>query len=121
EHTWQDVAHDDPEARDPEGLGTLDSFALRGHQRRGADDPGEDHPPGNRQGDDHVGDARAEHTGDQDREQDARERELDVPQAHDQGITPAAEIARDEAENKAEHAGYTYGRRRDHHGYPGAG
>ena len=66
----------------------------------GADDPrqcrcGEDH-----QGHDQVEEPGAHDGDDQNREQDAGEGEHDVDQPHGDGVGPAAEVARDEADQR---------------------
>ena len=45
----------------------------------------------------------ARHAVDQQRDQDRREGELHVGDAHDEGVEPAAEVARDQPEGHAEH------------------
>ncbi len=96
----------------PQRDGGLHVLALPDREDLPAHHPRVDYPRGHPDHDDDVAQARAEHPDHRDGEQDERERELDVGQAHQEVVDPAAEVAGDEADDHAEQA------RDEHRGEP---
>ena len=79
-----------------------DEVGWRGGQRLGAGDAGIGRPGGEGDGDHRVLDARAERGDEGEREDQAREGEEDVGDAHQHRVDPAAEIAGRQADAEAD-------------------
>ena len=91
--------------RQREAFGGLDVFLRRSDQRRGAHRARVVRPLDDDQREHDVHHALAQHGEDHQRDQDRRERELQVDEAHDGGIGAAADIGGDQAERGADDAG----------------
>ena len=104
-----DVAPDDARARGALQADRSDEIGVAHGQRLGARDPGIGRPGGDRDRDDRVLDAGAERRDEGERQDQARKREEDVGDAHQDGVDPAAEIAGDGADQKPDRAD------QDHH------
>ena len=90
----------------------LHVLALADREHLAAHHPGVDHPRRHPDDDDDVAQARPQHPDHRDREQDEREGELDVGQAHQEVVHPPAEVAGHEPDEHAEDA------RDQHRGQP---
>ena len=98
----EDVARKDAQVGQAGGARRLDIGLVLHHQRRAARQPREDRNGVDRDRDDRVGQAGAEHADDHDREQHARKGEQHVDQPHDHGVDAAADIARHDADRHAD-------------------
>ena len=77
---------------------------LLDRQHLAADDAAVLDPAGQAEHEDQLVEPASEHRHDREREQDRRERQLDVGDAHDDIVDEAAEKARDQAEQQADRA-----------------
>ena len=94
-------------ADDPRRAGALqpdggDVVGVADGQRLGPGDAGIGRPGGERDGDDRVLDARAQGGDEGQRQDQPREGEEDVGDAHQHRVDPAAEIAGDRADQQAQ-------------------
>src|SRR3989304_6190064 len=90
----------------------LDELPLAQRQHFPPHDPRVDDPARHPDDDDDIPEAGPEHADHRDRQQDERERQLDVGQAHEHVVHPPAEVAGDEPD------GHPEGPRNGHRGAP---
>src|SRR3990172_3129194 len=90
----------------------LDELPLAQRQHFAPHDPRVDDPARHPDDDDDIPEAGPEHADHRDRQQDERERQLDVGQAHEHVVHPPAEVAGDEPD------GHPAGPRNGHRGAP---
>ncbi len=98
----QDVAREDAQRAGAERARGLDEVLLHQRAGLGVDHPGDLDPVHHRDHQRHDPQGRAEDGGERDRQQQRRKRHHQVGKAHDAGADPAAEIARDDAEQRAD-------------------
>ena len=99
------MAEEQPRAARPEGRRRLHVVALLDGEHLTADDARVDDPPRRGQAQDDVPEAEADDGVDRHREQDERERELDVGDPHEHGGGPALDEPRGETEEAADPRG----------------
>ena len=99
----QDVAPHDPPVGATHGAGGGDVLLLLDREGHASGDPREIVQVGQRDRDDHVQQAGTEDGDEVDRDQDVRERPLQVDVAHDEGVGPAAEVARHDSHGDPQH------------------
>src|SRR5688572_24690409 len=98
----QDVARRDAQLIRADGPRRLDEVAAAELEHGGPDEPGEGRPLGQREHEHEVQQARAGDREDRDGEEDDGERELDVDEARDDRVDPAAEQSRRDARDDAD-------------------
>lgn len=106
ERRWHDVAHKDVKRRRAQRTRRLNIFELTGAQHLATDDPRVTHPADDRERDEDVQKARAEHRDERDRKQQPRECQQDIHGSADHFIPRPAEVARHGSENRAHRRGY---------------
>src|SRR5215472_10501656 len=99
------MAQDDPGARPAGDLGELDKLALAQAQHLAADHPRVAGPIDEPEDDDDVPHARTDDSGEEDGEDQRRQGEPGVGDAHDNLIDPAAQITRQNSQGGADAAG----------------
>jgi hypothetical protein len=92
-------------ARGAGDLGQLDELALAQAQDLAADHPCVPRPQHRPEDDHDVPHARPDHRRQEDREDEGRQSEPRIGEPHDRLVDPAAEIARENAERRADGAG----------------
>ncbi len=119
-HVRQDVPPHDRPFRTARDDGEADELAFLQRQHLAAHHACVACPVDQAQDDDDVPHARADDGGEEDGEGQCRQREPGVGDAHDDLVRPAAEIAREDAQHGADHAGEDHRGEADDHRDPGA-
>src|SRR2546422_4431676 len=99
ERVREHVAHQDPGARRPEHLRPLDEHPLFDREDLTPDDPGRHRPAGEADDEDQAREVDdADLRGDDDHQDEPRDREDDIVEAHEDFIDPAAHVPGDESD-----------------------
>ena len=94
------MAEDQAQRRDTQAAPGGDEVPLPDGQHLGPDEPGVPRPEDGRERDHRVGQTAAQGRGDRDRQDQGRERQKHVGDAHQDLIGHAAEIARDRPDDR---------------------